>query len=145
MDFHAKYIMPQVCALLDNDTYALLSDEAKKRNVKNGRALALITKEYFADDTSESETVQLLEEYNKLQQDSIRKAKDILKLQNNLTLKDEIIKLRDMQIGELQTNLNYLRHENSILVARIPVAMPRTKPLLTRIIERFKRASYTGE
>jgi uncharacterized protein (DUF3084 family) len=136
--------MPQVCALLDNDTYTLLTDEAKRRNVKNGRVLALITKEYFTDDTRESETAQLLEEYNKLQQDMMRKEKDILKLQNNLTLKDEIIKLRDMQIGELQTNLNYLRHENSILVARIPVAIPRAKPLLTRIIERFKRTSYTG-
>ncbi len=143
MDFHAKLIMPQVCALLDNDTYTLLTDEAKKRNVKNGRVLALITKEYFADDTCESEAAQLLIEYNKLQQDMMRKEKDILKLQNNLTLKDEIIKLRDMQIDELQTNLNYLRHENSMLVARIPVAAPRPKPLLTRIKERFKRPSYT--
>jgi hypothetical protein len=144
MDFHAIHIMPQVCASLDNDTYTLLIDEAKKRNVRNGRALALITKEYFADDTYESEADQLLIEYNKLQQDMMRKEKDILKLQNNIMLKDEIIKLRDTQIDELQTNLNYLRHENSMLVARIPVAAPRTKPLLTRIKERFKRPSYTG-
>ena len=138
-------IMPQVCALLDNDTYELLADEAKKRNVKRGRALALITHEYFAPDSGEQEheyrDVRLLDDYHELQQNMLRKEKDLLKLQNNIALKEEIIKLRDTQIDELQTNLNYLRHENSVLVARIPLAMPRAKPLLTRIRERLRRPS----
>jgi len=69
------------------------------------------------------------------------KEKDTPKLQNNLALKEEMIKLRDMQIDELQKNLNYLRHENSMLAARIPLAVPRAKPLLTRIKERFRRLS----
>ena len=137
--------MPQVCALLDNDTYDLLVDEAKKRNVKRGRALALITQEYFAPDSFEHErehgNARLLDDYNELQQNMLRKEKDLLKLQNNIALKEEIIKLRDMQIDELQTNLNYLRHENSVLVARIPLAVPRAKPLLTRIRERLRRPS----
>ena len=47
--------MPQVCALLDNDTYELLADEAKKRDVKRGQALARITHEYFAPDTRDME------------------------------------------------------------------------------------------
>ena len=60
--------MPQVCALLDNDTYELLADEAKKRDVKRGRALALITKEYFAPDSREHEhgDARLLDDYNEL-------------------------------------------------------------------------------
>ncbi|MGB8311428.1 MAG: hypothetical protein WCE81_06160 [Halobacteriota archaeon] len=138
--------MPQVCALLDNDTYELLADEAKKRDVKRGRALALITKEYFAPDSREHEhgDARLLDDYNELQQNMLRKEKDLSKLQNNLALKEEIIKLRDMQIDELQTNLNYLRHENSVLVARIPLAVPRAKPLLTRIRERLRRPSLVS-
>jgi len=138
--------MPQVCALLDNDTYELLADEAKKRDVKRGRALALITKEYFAPDSREHEhgDARLLDDYNELQQNMLRKEKDLSKLQNNLALNEEIIKLRDMQIDELQTTLNYLRHENSVLVARIPLAVPRVKPLLTRIRERLRRPSLVS-
>ena len=138
--------MPQVCALLDNDTYELLADEVKKRDVKRGRALALITNEYFAPDSREHGhgDAQLLDDYNELQQNMLRKEKDLSKLQNNLALKEEIIKLRDMQIDELQTNLNYLRHENSVLVARIPLAVPRAKPLLTRIQERLRRPSLVS-
>jgi len=124
----------------------LLADEAKKRDVKRGRALALITKEYFAPDSREHEhgDARLLDDYNELQQNMLRKEKDLSKLQNNLALKEEIIKLRDMQIDELQTNLNYLRHENSVLVARIPLAVPRAKPLLTRIRERLRRPSLVS-
>ena len=137
--------MPQVCALLDNNTYELLVDEAKKRNVKRGRALALITQDYFAPDPHEHArehgNAGLLDDYNELQQNMLRKEKDLLKLQNNIALKEEIIKLRDLQIDELQTNLNYLRHENSVLVARIPLAVHRAKPLLTKIRERLRRPS----
>ena len=112
--------MPQVCALLDNDTYELLADEAKKRDVKRGRALALITKEYFAPDSREHD-MEMRDCWTTImnfEQNMLRKEKDLSKLQNNLALKEEIIKLRDMQIDELQTNLNYLRHENSVLVAQ---------------------------
>ena len=152
MRFSCLSIMPQVCALLDNDTYELLADEAKKRNVKRGRALALITHEYFAPDSGERgreheheySDVRLLDDYHELQQNMLRKEKDLLKLQNNLVLKEEILKLRDTQIDELQTNLNYLRHENSVLVARIPLAVPRAKPLLARIWERLRRSSLVS-
>jgi hypothetical protein len=102
----------------DSDLVALIDREASKHSLSRSKFVVQCIHAYFrsnhADDVK-----------------SMKLQTDLTLKEETLKLKEESLKQRDERISELQDTLNFLRHEYSILSQRL--LPPPKQPLLQRI------------